>query len=52
MNVDYSVYEGVEVAGRVDKVLLRGKVIVDGASYTGTVGDGSFLKRDLCQYLH
>ena len=51
MNVDYSVYEGFEVAGRVDKVLLRGKVIVDGESYLGSPTDGTFLKRDICQYL-
>jgi dihydropyrimidinase len=47
MNVDYSCYEGMEMAGRVDTVLLRGKVIVDGADYTGTKGDGGYLKRAL-----
>jgi len=51
MNVDYSVYEGFEVAGSVEKVLLRGKLIIDGDAYVGRVGDGAFLKRGICQYL-
>jgi dihydropyrimidinase len=47
MNVDYSCYEGMEMTGRVEKVLLRGKLVVDGADYLGTKGDGQYLLRGL-----
>jgi dihydropyrimidinase len=45
MNVDYSCYEGREVRGGSDVVLSRGRVIVEDGAYTGTRGDGRFLKR-------
>jgi len=45
MNVDYSCYEGRAVTGGSDVVLSRGKVVVEGGAYTGTKGDGRFLKR-------
>jgi dihydropyrimidinase len=45
MNVDYSCYEGREVQGASDVVLSRGKVVIEGGKYTGTKGDGRFLKR-------
>ncbi|MGI9643120.1 MAG: dihydropyrimidinase [Acidimicrobiia bacterium] len=45
MNLDYSVFEGTEIAGRVATVLLRGNVIVDGTEFVGSMGDGRFLKR-------
>jgi dihydropyrimidinase len=51
MNVDYSCYESREVTGRVDTVLSRGKVVVDGGEYLGRKGDGQFLARTTCQYL-
>jgi dihydropyrimidinase len=51
MNVDHSVYEGMEVRGRVCQVLLRGRLVVDGERYLGRAGDGHFLRRDLCRYL-
>ena len=51
MNVDYSVYEGTVVAGSVDKVMLRGRLIIDGDRYLGRKGDGQFLKRDRCHHL-
>ncbi len=51
MNVDYSCYEGMEMTGRVETVLLRGKVVVDGAEYLGTKGDGHYLERGLNAYL-
>ncbi len=43
--VDYSPYEGMEQSGSVDKVFLRGKLIVNGGSYIGAKGDGRFLAR-------
>ncbi len=45
MNVDYSCYEGREVRGASEVVLSRGKVVIEGGRYTGTKGDGRFLKR-------
>jgi dihydropyrimidinase len=51
MNVDYSVYEGMEITGKVETVLSRGRVVVDGGEYHGSAGDGQFLNRELCQYL-
>jgi dihydropyrimidinase len=51
MNVDYSAYEGKEIVGKVDTVLSRGKVVVDSEGFHGDTGHGTFLERDLCQYL-
>ena len=46
MKVDYSAYEGREVTGIPDKVLLRGKVIVDDQQHVGSIKDGTFVKRE------
>ena len=51
MNVDYSCYEGMAMTGQVEKVLLRGKLVVDGTDYLGAKGDGQYLRRDLCTNL-
>jgi dihydropyrimidinase len=51
MNVDYSAYEGMEITGRVQTVLSRGRVIIDAGQYHGVTGHGRFLQRELCQYL-
>jgi dihydropyrimidinase len=45
MDVDYSPYEGKEVKGSVETVLLRGDVIVDGDDYLGAKGDGEYIPR-------
>ena len=45
MNVDYSVFEGREVAGRAETVMLRGQVIVDHGSFVGEPGSGRYLAR-------
>jgi dihydropyrimidinase len=45
MEVDYSCYEGREVQGASDVVLLRGKVIVEGDRWLGARGEGRFLRR-------
>jgi dihydropyrimidinase len=45
MNTDYNVYEGMRVRGWAEKVLLRGRVIVDGDSWLGAAGGGRFLRR-------
>ncbi|HUG74421.1 MAG TPA: dihydropyrimidinase [Acidimicrobiia bacterium] len=51
MRVDYSAYEGMEVTGKVDTVLSRGRVIVDKGDYKGKPGDGAYLRRGTSQYL-
>jgi dihydropyrimidinase len=51
MNMDHSAYEGFEVAGHVDTVISRGKVVVRGGEFLGTKGHGQYLKRGQSQYL-
>ena len=43
--VDYSLFEGFEVQGKVKKTFLRGQLIVDGDRWLGREGMGEFLKR-------
>ena len=50
MRVDYSAYEGREIMGKVETVLSRGRVVVDGPSFLGKAGDGVYLKRGTSQY--
>ena len=45
MNVDYNPYEGREVTGATDTVVSCGRVIIDGGTFTGRAGAGSFLRR-------
>jgi dihydropyrimidinase len=52
MNMDHSAWEGVAIAGRVDTVLSRGTVVVEGDRYVGTKGHGQYLQRGLTQYLN
>lgn len=42
---DYNLYEGWELTGYPEKVLLRGKVIVDDGRWLGRPGLGQFLQR-------
>jgi dihydropyrimidinase len=51
MNMDYSAWEGFEVAGRVDTVISRGTVVVRDREYIGSKGHGRYLKRGQSQYL-
>ena len=43
--VDYTAYEGMKVKGAIDRVLLRGNVIVKDNQFLGKAGDGSFIFR-------
>jgi dihydropyrimidinase len=47
MNVDYSVYEGIEVTGRAETVLLRGEPVIQDRSFVGRPGAGRYLPRGL-----
>jgi dihydropyrimidinase len=42
---DYNLYEGTEVVGDVETVLLRGNVIVEAGEVVGKPGVGQFVKR-------
>jgi dihydropyrimidinase len=43
--VDYSLFEGRELTGRVKKVFVRGQCIVDGTRWLGREGMGQYLRR-------
>jgi dihydropyrimidinase len=51
MNVDYSAYEGMEITGKVAVTLSRGRIVVANGEFRGAAGYGTFLPRDLNQYL-
>src|SRR4029077_12772061 len=42
---DYNIYEGMEVTGTPETVLLRGRVLVDGGELVAEPGVGQFIKR-------
>ena len=44
-NCDYTLLEGRELRGRVEKVFLRGQLIVDGPDWHGREGMGRFVPR-------
>jgi dihydropyrimidinase len=44
-NCDYTLLEGRTLRGRVEKVFLRGQLIVDGAQWLGRAGMGRFVPR-------
>ena len=45
MNLDYSVFEGAEIGGGVETVIMRGEVIVDEGDFVGDPGRGEYLHR-------
>ena len=45
MNLDYSVFEGTQVGGRVETVIQRGEVIVEGGEFVSDEGRGRYLAR-------
>lgn len=45
MNVDYSLYEGMEVAGVVRSVVSRGQLVVKEGRYVGAAGHGQYQRR-------
>ena len=42
---DYTCYEGMEICGAIERVLLRGKTVVRDGAFTGARGDGRYLQR-------
>lgn len=51
MNLDHSVWEGVEIPGQVRTVLSRGSFVIDHRSYVGRAGHGRYLRRDVSDLL-
>jgi dihydropyrimidinase len=51
MNLDYSAYEGLPVAGAVRTVLSRGRRVIDAGRFLGRAGHGQYLPRGLSSYL-
>jgi dihydropyrimidinase len=51
MNLDHSVYEGMEVTGSVRTVIARGDVIVENGNFVGRSGRGRYLRRDVSQHI-
>ncbi len=47
MSVEYSLWDGWELTGKVRDTVLRGAVLVENGSYTGSKTSGRFLKRRL-----
>lgn len=43
--VDYTCYEGMKIKGAVERVLLRGKTVAADGKFTGSRGDGQYLRR-------
>ena len=44
-NADYSIYDGREVTGRVEKTFVRGTLVADGEAIVTEPGHGRFLER-------
>jgi len=44
---DFSIYEGREVTGRVEKTFVRGELVADDGEIVGEPGHGQFVERDL-----
>ncbi len=45
MDVDYSAFEGFEIAGRPSLVTVRGEVVARDGTFVGTMGRGKLLRR-------
>ena len=43
---DFSIYEGREVTGRVEKTFVRGELVADDGEVLGEAGHGEFVERE------
>jgi dihydropyrimidinase len=43
--IDYSLFEGTEVVGAPETVLVRGQIVVDGDELVAAPGTGRFVRR-------
>jgi len=46
MNIDYNIYEGMEVIGMPEIVFSAGRLIVENGEFKGKVGEGKFVRRE------
>jgi dihydropyrimidinase len=46
-NNDWHAYEGLEISGKIQKVLSRGELIIDGDECLATKGRGKYIHRTL-----
>ena len=51
MFVDYSAYEGMDVEGKIETVISRGRVLIENDTYHEAKGHGQYLRRGTSQYL-
>jgi dihydropyrimidinase len=51
MNMDYSAYEGMTLAGAVRTVMSRGEVIVDNGQFVGRASRGRYLRREVSSHI-
>ncbi|MCX7610456.1 MAG: dihydropyrimidinase [Ignavibacterium sp.] len=45
MNIDYSMFEGVEVSGKAEIVISNGEIIIENDKFVGSPGRGKFIQR-------
>jgi dihydropyrimidinase len=43
---DYNCYEGKHLQGRIEMVILAGKIVINRDKFLGAKGDGKYLKRN------
>ncbi|MCH8289023.1 MAG: dihydropyrimidinase [Candidatus Marinimicrobia bacterium] len=46
MNIDYNIYEGMEVKGMPEIVFSSGRIVVEDGEFKGKVGAGNFVRRE------
>ena len=46
MNIDYNIYEGMEVKGMPEIVFSSGRIVVEDGEFKGKVGTGNFIRRE------
>lgn len=46
MNVDYSMFEGIDAAGKAEIVISNGEIIIENDQFIGKAGRGNFVKRN------
>ena len=46
MNIDYNLYEGMQVKGVPEVVFSSGRIVIENGEFKGKVGAGSFIRRE------
>ncbi len=45
MNIDYSMFEGIDAAGKAEIVISNGEIIIENDKFIGSAGRGKYIKR-------